>query len=106
MLTNRYAGTGCLLPFKVSGGTACAGTAPPHRGSVSDELLDDALMRLDRGAARIVVGVHGRAYRLRVHGFRHGRRPDQIAEERGDDAAARGRTPGRADRGSARRTKV
>ena len=35
MLTNRYAGTGALFPFNVSGGTACACTAAPQSCTVS-----------------------------------------------------------------------
>ena len=74
-----------------------------HR--IADELLNDPLMLLDRRAARVVVAVHGGVYRLGVHGLRHRGRADQVAEEHGDDAPARG-LAGRGDRGTARRAEA
>ena len=56
-----------------------------HR--VTDELLDDAAVVLDRGSHHLRVGVEHRVHVLGIRRLRQAREPDQVAEQGRDDLA-------------------
>ena len=61
------------------------GSAEDGHDRVSDELLDDAAIRLDAVAKKVVVGPQPGADVLGIRALRSRREPDEVAEEHGDD---------------------